>query len=109
MISIGQMEKIAEAMGGRFVYAIVPDRSVEEMISKQARRKARSKLLAADMHMALERQGASVGELDRETDRLGAGTGNHYANGFLDLRPAPRTIAWKALSLQPPNPRQPLA
>jgi predicted DNA-binding mobile mystery protein A len=41
-ISLKQMEKIAAAMGGRFVYAIVPDEPVEAMRYKQALRRARA-------------------------------------------------------------------
>ena len=39
-ISLKQMEKIAAAMGGRFVYAIVPNEPVEAMRYKQAMRRA---------------------------------------------------------------------
>jgi predicted DNA-binding mobile mystery protein A len=41
-ISLNQLEKIAEAMGGRVVYAIVPrEGPVEEIVLAQARAKAR--------------------------------------------------------------------
>lgn len=40
-ISLSQLNKIAGAMGGKLVYAIVPaDGSVEEIVLNQARRKA---------------------------------------------------------------------
>ena len=39
-VSLKQMEMLAKAMGGRFVYAIVPDDRVEDLKYQQARRKA---------------------------------------------------------------------
>lgn len=56
-ITINQMHKLAEAMGGRFVYAIVPDDGrVENVIRAQARRKAEARIMRASAHMALEKQ-----------------------------------------------------
>lgn len=55
-ITINQMHKLAEAMGGRFVYAIVPDGSVDEVIHAQARHKAEARIHRASAHMALEKQ-----------------------------------------------------
>lgn len=43
-VSLKQMEMLAKAMGGRFVYAIVPDERVEDLKYQQARRKAASLL-----------------------------------------------------------------
>ena len=56
-ISVNQLEKIAEAMGGRLVYAIVPrERPVEEIVLAQARAKARRIIQRTRAHMALEEQ-----------------------------------------------------
>ncbi|EGN75392.1 mobile mystery protein A [Idiomarina sp. A28L] len=56
-ITIKQMQKFAEAMGGRFVYAIVPERGeVADIIQLQARRKAEARVVRASAHMALENQ-----------------------------------------------------
>lgn len=56
-ITINQMHKLAEAMGGRFVYAIVPESGeVEDIIRAQARRKAEARIMRANAHMALEKQ-----------------------------------------------------
>ena len=41
-ISLKQMENIATAMGGRFVYAIVPDAPIEKMKHDQAVRNAKA-------------------------------------------------------------------
>lgn len=39
-VSLKQMELLATAMGGKFVYAIIPDGRIEDMKYRQARRKA---------------------------------------------------------------------
>ncbi|WP_267554706.1 mobile mystery protein A [Rhizobium rhizogenes] len=69
-ISIGQMERIAEAMGARFVYGFVPKGSVDEMIMDQARLKARSILRRTNAHMALEKQALPSDILDEEIESL---------------------------------------
>ncbi|MGM0563224.1 MAG: mobile mystery protein A [Pseudomonadota bacterium] len=69
-ITINQMQKLAEAMGGRFVYAIVPDGSVEDMIRAQARRKAEARIRRASAHMALEKQSLPSEETERRTEEL---------------------------------------
>jgi predicted DNA-binding mobile mystery protein A len=56
-ISLSQLEKIAEAMGGRLVYAIIPrEGHVEEIVLAQARAKARRIVQRTRAHMALEEQ-----------------------------------------------------
>ena len=56
-ISLNQLEKVAEAMGGRLVYAIVPrEGAVEEIVLAQARAKARRIIQRTRAHMALEEQ-----------------------------------------------------
>jgi len=56
-ISVNQLEKIAGAMGGRLVYAIIPrEGPVEEIVLAQARAKARRIIKRTRAHMALEEQ-----------------------------------------------------
>lgn len=56
-ISLNQLDKIAEAMGGKLVYAIVPrDGPVEDIVMTQARAKARRIIKRTRSHMALEEQ-----------------------------------------------------
>lgn len=51
------MQAMAQAMGCRFVYAIVPeDGSVDDLIAEQALRKARAMVERAHVHMAFENQ-----------------------------------------------------
>ena len=55
-ITLKQMQKLAEAMGGRFVYAVVPQGSVEDVVRAHAVRKAELLVRRASGHMALEQQ-----------------------------------------------------
>jgi predicted DNA-binding mobile mystery protein A len=56
-VTLKTMQAIAEAIGCRFVYAIVPaEGRVEDAIAAQARRKAQALVAKASTHMALERQ-----------------------------------------------------
>lgn len=72
-VTIKQMEKLANALGGRFVYAIVPDKSahtVDDLIHVQARTKAEALIGRADTHMALEKQALSNDLNEAEIKRL---------------------------------------
>lgn len=40
-VSINQMQRLAAAMGGRFVYAIVPETRIEDLLYRQALKKAK--------------------------------------------------------------------
>lgn len=40
-ISLKQMDRLAKAMGGRFVYAIVPEQPIDTLLLQQAQAKAR--------------------------------------------------------------------
>lgn len=69
-VSLKSMQDAAQAMGCRFVYAIVPEGSVEEMIERQARLKAQAVVGRAAQHMALEDQSLTPGSLNAETQRV---------------------------------------
>ena len=56
-ISLNQLEKMAEAMGGKLIYAIIPrDGQVEDIVMAQARKKAKRVIQRTRAHMALEEQ-----------------------------------------------------
>ncbi len=56
-ISLNQLDKLAEAMGGRLVYAIIPrEGPVEAIAMTQARKKAKRVIQRTRAHMALEEQ-----------------------------------------------------
>lgn len=84
-VTLHYMERMAEALGGRFVYAIVPEESVEAVLRDQARAKARHLVGRAGGHMALERQALSETQMREETDRLAADLLRDRPADFWDL------------------------
>ena len=70
-ISIRQMEKLAGSLGGRFVYAIVPDGGVvSDQVRVQAQAKAENIVRRASAHMALEKQSLPDRQIVQEIERL---------------------------------------
>lgn len=69
-ITLKSMDAAAQAMGCRFVYAIVPEGRVEDVIAAQARRKANAVVHTAGVHMALESQSLTDGQNKDEVDRV---------------------------------------
>src|SRR6266851_3375588 len=53
-ITLKSIQAAAEAMGCRFVYAIVPPQRIGDIIIAQARKKAMAVIDTASKHMALE-------------------------------------------------------
>lgn len=84
-ITLKQMEKLAEAMGGHFVYAIVPNNTVNDIIKAQARKKAESIIRRASAHMALEKQALSSSENESEIQRLEEELLRDLPSDFWDL------------------------
>ncbi len=68
--TLKSMQAAAEAMGCKFVYAIVPDKRVEDLIDVQARKKARALVKTASTHMALESQNLPNNKIEEEVERL---------------------------------------
>ncbi len=85
-ITINQMQKLAEAMGGRFVYAIVPDGSVNDVIRAQARRKAEARIRRASAHMALEMQSLPTDELRERIEALSDDLARDMPPGFWQVK-----------------------
>jgi predicted DNA-binding mobile mystery protein A len=69
-ITIKTMQQMAESMGCRFVYAVVPETDVEDILIKRARLKAMKRVRKASVHMALENQLVAEGKLVAEVERL---------------------------------------
>jgi predicted DNA-binding mobile mystery protein A len=69
-ITLRSMQAIAEAMGCKFVYAIVPPGRIEDIIMAQARKKAAAVVGTASKHMALESQTLPSDKIAKEVDRL---------------------------------------
>ena len=69
-ITLKSMQAAAEAMGCRFVYAVVPQGTVEDLITAQARKKAAALVGTASKHMALESQTLPDSKIESEIERL---------------------------------------
>ena len=63
-VTLQQLEKAAQALHCRVVYALVPEKDVEELVSDQAMRKAEALVRKVDTTMALEDQQLSEEELN---------------------------------------------
>jgi predicted DNA-binding mobile mystery protein A len=68
--TLKSMQAAAEAMGCRFVYAVVPDKRIEDVIVAQARKKALALVGTASTHMALESQNLPKDKIAQEVERL---------------------------------------
>ena len=70
-ISLNQLDKMAKAMDGKLVYAIVPrEGPVEEIVMIQARKKAKRIVQRARAHMALEGQTDSLRSQEEMIEEL---------------------------------------
>ncbi len=69
-VTLKHMQKAANALGCRFVYAIVPDERIEDVIRDQARRKATKLVQRVSGHMALESQSLPLEKAQAEIARL---------------------------------------
>jgi predicted DNA-binding mobile mystery protein A len=70
-LTLKSVRATAEAMGCRFVYAIIPSSGrVEDIIMAQARKKATAIVGTASKHMALENQALPEDKNAQEVERL---------------------------------------
>lgn len=84
-ITINQMRKLADAMGGRFVYAIIPEGSIEDVIHAQARRKAEARIRRASSHMALEKQSLPSAQTKQRIEELADELARDMPSDFWEL------------------------
>lgn len=71
-VTLKTMQTMAEAMDCRFIYAVVPKQTVEEVLKNRALEKARARVATASTHMALEAQSLSREQLEFEVERVAA-------------------------------------
>ena len=71
-IQLKTLERAAQAMNCRLVYALVPDTTLDETIGAQARRKAIQHLESVAHHSRLEDQAVDDEELATQIDELAA-------------------------------------
>lgn len=69
-VTIKTMQLMAEAMGYRFVYTIVPENAVAEIIEARAKKKATALVDRTNKHMALEGQTLSNQQVQFEIARM---------------------------------------
>jgi predicted DNA-binding mobile mystery protein A len=71
-VTMKTMQTTAEAMGCRFVYAVLPPakKETEEVIFAQAMKKARAIAERTDVHMELEGQSLFKDDLERQIEHL---------------------------------------
>ena len=68
--TLATLEKVAQAMNCRLVYAIVPHDGIMEFIEKTAEDKSRTQLQQTSHHMALENQKISVESMQEQIQFL---------------------------------------
>lgn len=83
-VTLKSMQAAAEAMGCRFVYAIVPPQSAEDLVAAQARRKAMAIVGVASKHMALESQALPDDKIAQEVAQLAADIARDMPTDFWD-------------------------
>jgi predicted DNA-binding mobile mystery protein A len=69
-ITLKSIQATAEAMGCKFVYAIVPPGRIEDIVMAQARKKAMAIVGTASKHMALESQTLPNDKIAQQVERL---------------------------------------
>ena len=69
-ITLDTLDRAAQALGCRLVYALVPQITLENIVQDQAHKVASDILVRTDHSMKLENQGVSAEELDNELERL---------------------------------------
>ena len=68
--SLETIERAATAMGCRFVYALVPDNSLEEVVRIQAKKSAKALIQEIHHHMKLEKQKVNSEVEKQQIDEL---------------------------------------
>ncbi len=63
-ITLKQLRRVADSLGCDLVYALVPRKSVDDMVREQARLKAQQLVSKTDVQMRLERQQLSREKLE---------------------------------------------
>lgn len=81
-VTLKTMQSMAEAMNCRFVYAIVPEDSIEDILQARAKKQAKQRVLETSKHMALEEQSLSQKQLAFEVERLSGEMLKEQPNDF---------------------------
>ena len=81
-VTLKTMQSMAETMNCRFVYAIVPEDSIEAILEARATKQAKQRVLETSKHMALEEQSLSQKQLAFEVERLAGEMLKEQPNNF---------------------------
>ena len=69
-VTIKAMQNMAQSMNCRFVYAIVPEHDIEEIVKSRALDKAKTQVMQVNVQMALEEQALSKHKLQEQINSL---------------------------------------
>jgi predicted DNA-binding mobile mystery protein A len=69
-ITLATLRRAAEALDADLVYAIVPRKNLREMVSARARVVARQSMAPISKSMAMEEQGLTPEQIERQIDEL---------------------------------------
>ncbi len=69
-ITLKQLEKLAQDLGGKLVYAIVPEDQIEDIVHAQAMKKAEARIKRTSAHMALEKQSLPNDQIRQDIEQL---------------------------------------
>lgn len=83
-ISIKQLQKLAKSMNSQLVYAIVPNKPVNEIVFDQAKIKAEPLVQQASIHMGLEKQSLTDEQIQKEIIRIAKELANEMPSDLWD-------------------------
>jgi len=69
-LTLETISRVAQGLNCTFVYALVPNTSLEDMVMVQAQKKVAERLARVDHTMKLEAQGLSGAEIAAERERI---------------------------------------
>ena len=83
-VTIASLERAAQAMQCTLVYALVPNKPLDEMLHKRALKIVTEQLARVEHSMQLEDQGMNAAELKEERQRLAADLVREYPRRLWD-------------------------
>lgn len=69
-ISLEMLEQVAVALNCKLVYALIPEKSFDQILAEQARKIAQRQIKVINHSMTLEQQGLTVKQLKQQEDAL---------------------------------------
>ena len=69
-ITLATLERAADALDADLVYAIIPRKNLHDMVSARAREVARQRIAPISKSMAMEEQGLTPAQVERQIDEL---------------------------------------